>query len=427
MLFATTFIAYGQSSFYLLFNDDREAPSSPTSPSALGSAGAVAVSWTDPTALDCDSIRVYAGTSTAPTTWVASVVKGTQTYNYTGLTPGGTIYYFRLKAKDQTGNLSAYTSTVQDTVLPVVPVITATNTDATWRNTITHDPIIADSIRIYKGTSADPTTWVKSISGADASSHVDSNLTEGVTYWYRAKSLTGSTFSGYSANDSSIINHIAPSAPTSLAAVGAADKITLTWVDPTATDLDSIIIYRGVSTNPTDAIDTVGGGIQTYVDTAHSYGTVYFYRLKAFDLTGNLSAYSDNVDDTILVNLGSEMLANGDFDDATGWSLGTNITVGGGTLNFATLDGGYNNATHYINGFTIGHTYRMTWTISNYVSGQNAVSLGGVDLSPDRESDGTFTFDYVVASVDYNFYILAQYWATSYSIDNASVKEILNP
>jgi len=189
-----TTLTYSQSNdWFYHWDSDQEPPAAPTSPSALGSAGAVAVSWTDPTAVDFDSVRVYGGTSTSPTTWIASVAKGTQTYSWSNST-GGTILYFRLKSKDQTGNLSDYTSTVQDTVLPVVPTIAVTGGDG--KITITNTAIIADSLRIYRGTTTDPTTWVLSM--AANTSKVDTPLTAGTIYYYRAKALKGSTLSGYS-------------------------------------------------------------------------------------------------------------------------------------------------------------------------------------------------------------------------------------
>ena len=109
----------------------------------------------------------------------------------------------------------------------------------------------------------------------------------------------------------------APGLPTSIAAVGATGKVTLTWVDPIDTDLDSVNVYRGTSTNPTTFLARIYKGVQTYKDTGSlARGTNYFYRLKTVDVAGNLSAYSSNVNDTANYISYSRTLAKVDYEEA---------------------------------------------------------------------------------------------------------------
>ena len=89
-----------------------------------------------------------------------------------------------------------------------------------------------------------------------------------------------------------------PSAPTNLSAVGGTGEVVFTRTDPTAADLDSIIVYGGTSTDPTTPIDTIDAGIQSYTKDGLAEGAVYYVRLKAQDVTGNLSAYTSTVSDT---------------------------------------------------------------------------------------------------------------------------------
>ena len=78
----------------------------------------------------------------------------------------------------------------------------------------------------------------------------------------------------------------APAAPTSLAAVGGSGEVVFTWTDPVDTDLDSIIVYGGTSTDPTTPVDTIDAGVETYTKTGLAEGVIYYVRLKAQDETG---------------------------------------------------------------------------------------------------------------------------------------------
>jgi len=85
-----------------------------------------------------------------------------------------------------------------------------------------------------------------------------------------------------------------PSAPQNLLAVGGADKVDLTWVDPTSSDLAKIYVYRDETIDPITLLDSVAVGVLTYVDTPLVNGTKYFYKLKARDNSYNYSVLSDN-------------------------------------------------------------------------------------------------------------------------------------
>ena len=115
-LILLTSLTFAQSPFWKMeLMENETAPSVVTSPSAVGDVNKVTLTWTDPTESDFDSVRIYAGTSANPTTWVASVPKGTQSYKDSNYSYN-TIRHYRLKAKDKSNNLSAYTSSVNDTV-----------------------------------------------------------------------------------------------------------------------------------------------------------------------------------------------------------------------------------------------------------------------------------------------------------------------
>lgn len=86
--------------------------------------------------------------------------------------------------------------------------------------------------------------------------------------------------------------------PTSLVAHGGEyeTQMRVTWTDPTASDLDSIRIYRNTSNDSTGAtwIASVAENIETYTNTGRTANTTYWYWAKALDDSSNLSSFSNS-------------------------------------------------------------------------------------------------------------------------------------
>ena len=90
-----------------------------------------------------------------------------------------------------------------------------------------------------------------------------------------------------------------PNPPTALVAEGGYSTVKLTWTPPTTNtdastirDLFQYQIFRGTTTNPTTFVGRVSG--ESFTDGGLADDTTYYYRVKAQDFTGNLSAYSAN-------------------------------------------------------------------------------------------------------------------------------------
>jgi hypothetical protein len=94
--------------------------------------------------------------------------------------------------------------------------------------------------------------------------------------------------SGYS------VDNLAPFAPSNLSASIAARKVSLKWDDPVDEDFQYFAIYRGTTKGfdpkGTKPIATLVGTV--YTDSEVAAGNVYYYRLSAFDFSGNESQYS---------------------------------------------------------------------------------------------------------------------------------------
>lgn len=104
---------------------------------------------------------------------------------------------------------------------------------------------------------------------------------------------TATTFS--TAKDATV-----PAAPTGLAASAGYGGNEITWNEVTANadasalnDLFLYEVYRGTATAPTTLVGRVTG--ESFSDTGLDNATEYFYRVKARDFSGNVSAYSTEV------------------------------------------------------------------------------------------------------------------------------------
>ena len=122
--------------------------------------------------------------------------------------------------------------------------------------------------------------------------------------------------------------------------------------------------------------------------------------------------------------LGSEQIVNGTFNDGSNWTTLGGWSIGGGSAN---CNGG---SIMYTNGgIEVSKTYKVTYTIINYVSGNVRSIFNGSTTDGNgttRNANGTFTE--LVQSTDnasgtFSFGAVAGSFVGS--IDNVSVKEYL--
>lgn len=120
---------------------------------------------------------------------------------------------------------------------------------------------------------------------------------------------------------------------------------------------------------------------------------------------------------------GAELVTNGSFDTDSDWTKSGNVSISSGKAVF--------NATSLallyqdISGTTQGTTYKVTYTISEYISGSIFFGFGNGITSPQgtiRNADGTYT-EYITKS-DANISGGFRTNAFQGSIDNVSVREV---
>jgi hypothetical protein len=120
--------------------------------------------------------------------------------------------------------------------------------------------------------------------------------------------------------------------------------------------------------------------------------------------------------------LGSELVVNGGFDTDSDWTKGTGWSISGGVANCD----GTNAALLFqsLSGTTTNDTFKVTYTISNYISGSVFVGFGSGLNQPNgttRNANGTYTEYLTKTSVSTSF----GFKSISFigSIDNVSVKQ----
>ena len=127
-------------------------------------------------------------------------------------------------------------------------------------------------------------------------------------------------------------------------------------------------------------------------------------------------------------SLGNELVVNGDFLTDTDWSKGTGWTISGGKANVnatSNTDLGQNV------GSSVGKTYKITFEVSNYVSGSVKVLLGYGSIPESPALTATANGVYETEAIPnvtnpQRLYISTTTATTNLSINNVSVKELID-
>ena len=184
--------------------------------------------------------------------------------------------------------------------------------------------------------------------------------------------------------------------------------------------------------NVAEFIDKLDGTSLTVVFQATAT-TTYITVLHLTSTVGQYLDY-DNISvrkvNTAFDERGDELVTNGTFDTDTDWTLGTGWTVSGGKLNSAT---GSSVASSIPLTFSAGKAYRVSFTVSNYVSGQTGIRLRdqtfAVSTSVSAAANGVYTGIIVGFSPTGSTFldVTRSFTNVDLSIDNISVKEVLTP
>jgi len=139
-----------------------------------------------------------------------------------------------------------------------------------------------------------------------------------------------------------------------------------------------------------------------------------YSELKDTELTNLVSWY-----DLQSTTTSDELITNGGFDTDSDWSKGTGWAIADGKA--TKTAGSANSLVQAING-TVGATYEITFTISDYSAGSLQPFIGGSGASTARSANGTYTQSRTLAGATSIYLYASSTFAGS--VDNVSVKEL---
>ena len=269
-------------------------PATPTGVSASAeSSTSIKVSWSS--VIGATGYKVYRSTSSSGT--YSSVGDVTTTsYTNTGLT-AGTTYYYKVSAYNSAGE-SAQSSSVsaKPESIPSTPtgvwaeVASSSSIQVGW-SSVTG----ATGYKVYRSTSSSGT--YSKVGDATTTSYTDTGLTANTTYYYKVSATNSAGESAQSSSVSAKPESI-PSTPTGVwAGVASENSIWVGW--SSVTGATGYVVYRSSSASGTyrDVGDVT---TNSYTDTGLTANTTYYYKVSAYNSTGEESAQSSSVSATTI-------------------------------------------------------------------------------------------------------------------------------
>ena len=305
---------------------DDVAPATPTGLVAIADddLARVSVRWTRPRTdqdggdlTGLSSFIVYrAEDGPGALAAVDTVDAGSSSFTDTGLEPA-TTYYYSVSAADPSGNVSPRAQAVSATT-PGIAAPAAVSADGevsritlSWGASDEHDLL---GYNVYR--SSRPDEGYERLAGAEGTpfttgqtTYVDSNLVSGQVLYYRVSVVTASGESDPSAFSGATVlaDHRAPEAPTEVAGrpvPGRPDELELTWRPPRLdangdrlTGVSGYIVYRAPEADA-EFMEIDSTVTNTFVDTALTQATTYYYQVQAFDAEGNVGPRSETAEAT---------------------------------------------------------------------------------------------------------------------------------
>ena len=291
-------------STYSAYTDEVSATVLPMNPpsglaTTVVSSSQIDLSWTD-NSTDETGFSIERKTGASGTyAVIGSVGSNVTTYSSKNLIQT-TTYYYRVRAKSGS-TYSTYTEEVSATVLPMNPpsgltttVVSSSQIDLSWTDNSTDET----GFSIERKTGASGTYSVIGSVGSNVTTYSSKNLIQTMTYYYRVRAKSGSTYSTYTDEVSATVLPMNP--PSGLTTtVVSSSQINLSWTD-NSTDESGFSIERKTGASGTYAvIGSVGSNVTTYSSKNLIQTTTYYYRVRAKS-GSTYSAYTEEVSATAL-------------------------------------------------------------------------------------------------------------------------------
>jgi fibronectin type 3 domain-containing protein len=186
----------------------------------------------------------------------------------------------------------------------------------------------ATTYNIKRGPSSGTYTVTNVVVGGSTISYVDSQVTNGFTYFYTISAANSSGTSADFSPAQSVTPTGVPQTPTGLTAVNNGSAIGLSWTG--SFGATSYSVYRGTSSGGESGTALATGLTSaSYTDSPVTSGTVYYYKVTATG-TGGESAQSSEAS-TLAGNNTLIETTTGDSVDWNTSTIWTNATVPTGT------------------------------------------------------------------------------------------------
>ena len=371
---------------------DTTAPVISAVTAANITASGATITWTTNEASDSQVEYRVQGT----TAWTATSVNASLVTNHSVALSGlnaNTAYEYRVKSKDQAGNLATQatisnftTPNTTDSTAPVISGVSASNITSTgatigWTTNEASDSQVEYRVQ---GTTAWSAT---SINAALVTNHsiAISGLNAGTVYEYRVKSKDAagnlatqapvSTLTTASTTDTTgpVISDVSA---TTITSTGA----TIRWTTDEASDSQVEYRAQGTGTFIATSVDAALVTNHTLLLTGLSAGITYEYRVKSKDASGNLTVQSPL---STVTTAGSDTTV----PVISGVSA-SNITASGATINWTTNEGSDSQVEYRVQGTT---AWSAT-TVNAAIVLDHSLALTGLNA-------GT-TYEYRVKSKD---------------------------
>ena len=263
-----------------------DGPPAPGNLKATAGNAQVALTWVS--SIGATGYNVYRGTTaggqaSAP---IASNVTG-NSYLNTGLT-NGTTYFYKLRAVNGAGigPYSNESAAKPEPPLPNPPGTAPTNFTATAGNakvTLGWTAVTgATGYRIFRATTANGQTTTPLVT-VTTTDHMDLNLTNGTTYFYKIAAFNAGG-AGPMSLEASATPRSLPTAPANLKATPGNTQISLAW--DLVTGATSYQVFRATTSNGQTAVPLTTVTTNSYLNPGLINGTQYFYKVAAVNGSG---------------------------------------------------------------------------------------------------------------------------------------------
>lgn len=296
----------------LFLSECKKDPVLPKAPGDLVlsaiSKTTIEVNWTDNSDNESGFYVEWRSTATSDYTNQQNINKNVTQYFCSGLAEG-TTYYFRVCAYNSAGN-SAYLAEKSATTLgggggsaPTAPSGLSAAAASSSQINLNWTDNSGDETGFKVERSPDGSgSWTQvGTTGSNSTSYQNTGLSASTKYYYRVFAYNSSGNSDYSNVASATTQAAAsnpPAAPSGLSATAiSASQINLAWSDNSNDETGFKVERSPTGSGSWSEITSLSANVTSYQNTGLSASTTYYYRVRAYNNSGN-SSYSNTANAT---------------------------------------------------------------------------------------------------------------------------------